>query len=226
MDGHTFTLVIWDSEAKEKVKMKYKPTLMNPAFCPLWTVWKWLVMSEKSRYETSLRFRPSRTSHLHCSGRPEQKQKHFLYLYIYPAFPYKNPQNNIKWSVRAIQHWSITSDTQVHSPGVWEQGWVGRWDSGRLQGCWFQQGKLRDSRPRLSSSTLGTAAWGSCCSGANSMLLTSGEQSVPEPSMRERERERERFRGTKTHNRTWFPIQTCCGSSGGHHIAVCSSLTC
>lgn len=81
------------------------------------------------------------------------------------------------------------SDTQVHSPGVWEQGWVSRWDSGRLQGCWFQQGKLRDSRPRLSSSTLGTAAWGSCCSGANSMLLTSGEQSVPEPSIRERERE-------------------------------------
>ncbi len=100
MDGHTFTLVIWDSEAKEKVKMKYKPTLMNPAFCPLWTVWKWLVMSEKSRYETSLRFRPSRTSHLHCSGRPEQKQQKNLYLYIYPAFPYKNPQNNINWSVR------------------------------------------------------------------------------------------------------------------------------
>ncbi len=152
----------------------------------------------------------------------------YLYITVYSQITLsteKQSETSLNRQIGvAIQHLSITPDTQVHSPGVWEQGWVGRWDSGRLQGCWFQQGKLRDSRPRLSSSTLGTAARGSCCSGANSMLLTSGEQSVPEPSMRERERES--FRGTKTHNRTWFPIPTCRGSSGGHHTAVCSSLTC
>jgi len=47
---HSFTLVIWDREAIGKVKMKRIPMLMNPAFCPLWSVWKWLVMSGKSRY--------------------------------------------------------------------------------------------------------------------------------------------------------------------------------